>query len=424
MSVESTKLSLPENVPHTSTDLGTISTLYPLFTNPNRQHAVHPRSRRATAKMAGPIRQPIDFQRLEHWIHAHVPEIQTPLEVKQFGYGQSNPTYLLTASNGNKYVMRKKPPGKLLSKTAHQVDREYRIIHALEATDVPVPRALCLCEDESIVGTPFYIMSFLQGRIFEDPALPDVSPEHRRAMWHSAVTTLAKFHRVTPSSVGLADFGRPANFYNRQLKTFSTISRAQAQAVDVDTKIPVGEIPHYNDMTTFFGRPDRQPQDRSTFVHGDYKIDNVVFHPLEPRVIGILDWEMATIGHPLSDVTNLLMPFTTASSAQARSVGRANPAFTPNSTPGLPSKQECVKWYEDVAGYEVLEKELTWADAFGIYRGSVIMQGIAARYAQRQASSSKAGDYGSQMRPFAEMAWQFIREFERMGERGVGRARL
>ena len=147
---------------------------------------------------------------------------------------------------------------------------------------MPIPRTLCLCEDDSVVGTIFYIMSFLDGRIFEDPAIPDVSPEHRREMWKSAVTTLAKFHRVSPKSVGLERFGRANGFYNRQLKTFATISEAQAQAVDVDTKIPVGQIPYYDDMVRFFGQADTQPRDRSTFVHGDYKIDNVVFHPTEP----------------------------------------------------------------------------------------------------------------------------------------------
>jgi len=362
--------------------------------------------------MAGPIRQPIDLKSLEKYIENEVPEIKTPLEVKQFGYGQSNPTYLLTASDGGKYVMRKKPPGKLLSKTAHQVDREYRIIHALEKTDVPVPRALCLCEDDKVVGTTFYIMSFLKGRIFEDPSLPDVSTQHRREMWKSAVTTLAKFHRIAPKDVGLEGFGRPNNFYNRQLKTFASISEAQAKAVDVDTKEPVGKIPHYDDMVAFFGNPSTQPKDRGTFVHGDYKIDNLVFHPTEPYVIGILDWEMATIGHPLSDVTNLLMPFTTASSGRAREVGRANPSFAPGATPGLPSKEECIAWYQSTVGFEVLDTELTWADAFSIYRGSIIMQGIAARYAQRQASSEKAGDYAVQMKPYAEMGWEFIQELK------------
>ncbi|KAK5109819.1 hypothetical protein LTR62_006552 [Meristemomyces frigidus] len=376
--------------------------------------------------MAGPIRQPIDLAKLEKYIDDNVPAIKTPLDVKQFGYGQSNPTYLLTSStSGGKYVLRKKPPGKLLSKTAHQVDREYKIIHALEHTNVPVPRALCLCQDDSVIGTDFYIMSFLQGRIFEDPALPGVSESHRRLMWQSAVETLAKFHSVKPRDVNLESFGRASNFYNRQLKTFATISEAQAKAVDIETKVPVGKIPHYDEMVKFFGQAETQPKDRSTFVHGDYKIDNMVFHPTEPHVIGILDWEMATIGHPLSDLTNLLMPFTTASSARLATVGRANPAFRPGTTPGLPTKEDCLKWYEGaVSGWRVDDKEMTWADAFGIYRGSVIMQGIAARFALRQASSEKAGDYAVQMAPFAEMGWEFVREFMKKLEAEGGRAKL
>lgn len=162
----------------------------------------------------------------------------------------------------------------------------------MQSTDVPVPDAICLCEDDSVIGTPFYIMSFLDGRIFEDPALPGVSPADRRAMWYSIVTTLGKYHRVSPKSVGMEDFGRPSNFYNRQMKTFNKLSADQAKAVDVDTKVPVGKIPHYDEMVEFFANPDYQPVDRSTFVHGDYKVDNVVFHKTEPRVIGVLDWEM------------------------------------------------------------------------------------------------------------------------------------
>ena len=244
-------------------------------------------------------------------------------------------------------------------------------------------------------------------------------------MWKSAVTTLAKFHRVSPASVNLSDFGRSSGFYNRQLKTFATISAAQAKAVDVETGVPVGQIPHYEDMVKFFGQAETQPKDRSTFVHGDYKIDNVVFHKTEPRVIGILDWEMATIGHPWSDVTNLLMPFTTAASAKAQSVGRSHAGFVRGATAGLPTKQECVEWYEEVIGEKVPDRELTWADAFGTYRGSVIMQGIAARYALRQASSEKAGDYAAQMGPFGLLAWDFVQEFITKTKQEVGeRARL
>lgn len=160
--------------------------------------------------MAGRVRQPIDVEALERYISHHVPEIKPPLEVKQFGFGQSNPTYQLTSiPSGRRYVMRKKPPGKLLSKTAHQVEREYRIIAALEPTCIPVPKAYCLCKDASIIGTPFYIMEFLDGRIFEDHAMPGVSPQERTELWRDAVRTLANFHRVDFKRLGLEDFGMP-----------------------------------------------------------------------------------------------------------------------------------------------------------------------------------------------------------------------
>ncbi|GAB7364444.1 hypothetical protein MBLNU230_g4985t1 [Neophaeotheca triangularis] len=374
--------------------------------------------------MAGQIRQPIDIASFERYLNQNVPEIKTPLEIKQFGYGQSNPTYLIKSPDGNKYVMRKKPPGKLLSKTAHKVEREYRILHALENTDVPVPKTYCLCEDEAVIGTPFYIMSFLDGRIFEDPALPDVSSEDRKAMWKSAVETLAKFHRVSPKSVGLESFGKPSGFYNRQIATFQTIQDAQAQAVDVDSKQPVGKIPHYDEMVAFFKDPATQPKDRSTFVHGDYKIDNVVFDKTGTNVIGILDWEMSTIGHPLSDLSNLLTPFTTAASKKARDIGRGSDAFMPGKTAGLPTKEDCLKWYGDVAGWSYPKAETTWGDAFGIYRGSVIMQGIAARYAQRQASSERAGEYAVQMKPFAEVGWDLVEACKRQIAEAGGKAKL
>lgn len=382
--------------------------------------------------MAGPIRQPIDLDSLSKYIDNHVPEIKTPLSVKQFGYGQSNPTYLLTDSINNKYVMRKKPPGKLLSKTAHQVDREFRIISAMQGTGVPVPKAMGLCEDDSVVGTSFYIMSFLDGRIFEDPAMPDVSPADRTAMWKSAVETLAKYHSTSPKSVNMENFGRPNNFYNRQLKTFATLSLAQAETKDIESGKPVGKIPHYDDMVKFFGQKETQPKDRGTFVHGDYKIDNVVFHKTEPYVIGVLDWEMATIGHPLSDVANLTAPWTHALAAEKQSGEakamasyRGSNAFLDGKTPGLPTKEQVLEWYHAIVPWKYEPKEITWGDAFGQYRGAIICQGIAARYAVRQASSEKAKDYGIMMGPYGEQAWESVKRYmKQVEEEKGGRSKL
>jgi aminoglycoside phosphotransferase (APT) family kinase protein len=230
--------------------------------------------------------------------------------------------------------------------------------------------------------------------------------------WHSAITTLAKFHRVTPASVSLSSYGKPSGFYMRQIATFNTISQSQASAKDKETGEPVGKIPHQDDMVAFFSNAATQPTDRATFVHGDYKIDNVVFHKTEPRVIGILDWEMSTIGHPLSDLNNLLAPYLTASSAKAKSIGRAHTGFQPGATPGLPTRDQLVQWYSEVAGWDP-RPDFTWGDAFTTYRSAIIMQGIAARYALRQASSEQAKTYGAMMKPYAEIAWDLVEEYQR-----------
>jgi aminoglycoside phosphotransferase (APT) family kinase protein len=243
--------------------------------------------------MAGPVRHPIDLARLEAYINAHVPSIATPLSIAQFGYGQSNPTYQLTSlPTSQRYVLRKKPPGKLISSTAHKVEREHRIIAALGSSPypVPVPKAYVLCEDPNIIGTPFYVMSFLDGRIIQDPAMPGLPASERRALWSEAVRTLALLHSVDPDGVGLGNFGRRSGFYNRQVRTWSTICAAQAATKDVDTGEPVGALPHFEEMMRFFADERRQPADRGTLIHGDYKIDNLVFHKTEPRVIGILEY--------------------------------------------------------------------------------------------------------------------------------------
>ncbi|KAL8821938.1 MAG: hypothetical protein Q9223_000096 [Gallowayella weberi] len=239
--------------------------------------------------MTGPVRQPVDLESLSTYIGHHVPEIMLPVDIKQFHFGQSNPTYQLIASDGRQYVLRKKPPGNLLSQTAHQVEREHRIIHALQGTAVPVPKTYCFCQDSEVIGTPFYIMEFLDGRIFEDASFPNMAADDRREMWRDAIRTIGKLHRLSPAAVALSDFGKPSNFYDRQLKTFSTISESQAQAVDVETHVAVGKIPHFDKMVNFFHDQRTQPEDRATLIHGDYKIDNLVYHKTEPRVIGILE---------------------------------------------------------------------------------------------------------------------------------------
>jgi aminoglycoside phosphotransferase (APT) family kinase protein len=226
--------------------------------------------------------------------------------------------------------------------------------------------------------------------------------------WHDAIRTLAKFHKVVIRDVGLENFGKANGFYDRQIKTLGTISAAQAKAVDVDTKEPVGDIPHFHEMIDFFRDKSAQPKDRSSLIHGDYKIDNLVFHKTEPKVIGILDWEMATIGHPLSDLINLTGPYSWSETVKV-SVKENMSDFKPGVTPGLPSLNECIEWYKQESGYDAV-RDLAWGNAFNGMRSSVIMQGIAARYAQRQASSANAKAYGVMMGPYAEWAWSVVKK--------------
>ena len=281
--------------------------------------------------MAGPVRQPINTKALEKYLDEKVPQIKTPVSLKQvlfsipllpyffltnfqFGFGQSNPTYQITDAQDAKYVLRKKPPGILVSKSAHKVEREYRILHALQGTDVPVPKVYGLCEDSAIIGSPFYIMEFLDGRIFTSPDIPGVSADDRREMWHDAVRTLGKLHRLDPKKIGLEGYGKPSGFYDRQVRTFTQLGDAQSKVRDVKSGELVGEVPRMGELVRFFESRERRPRDRGTPIHGDYKIDNLVYHKSEPRVIGILEY----VGLILSFfVTNSTIPHTLGNNSNA-----------------------------------------------------------------------------------------------------------
>ena len=214
-----------------------------------------------------------------------------------------------------------------------------------------------------------------------------------------------------PQSVGLERFGKPTGFYDRQIATFTAVSKAQAQVIDVDTKEPVGELPHFDDMVRFFSQKATQPRDRGTLVHGDYKIDNMIFHPTEPRVIGILDWEMATVGHPLSDFCNLSSPWI------LDGADHKIEQFQAGQVAGLPSREDCMRWYSEVAEYNAAD-DILWGDAFFAFRGSVIMQGIAARFAGRQASSARAEDYAKRAKPAALSAWERVQQIQKLPQKG------
>ncbi|CAI7579995.1 unnamed protein product [Penicillium manginii] len=316
--------------------------------------------------------------------------------------------------------MRKKPPGQLMSKSAHKIEREYRVLLALQGTDIAVPRVYCLCEDSTVLGTSFYVMEFLDGRIFEDPSFPGVPPQERNEMWCEAITTLAKLHTVNIDAVGLGSYGRRSGFYNRQIKTWKETEHAQSTVVDVDTKIPVGRVPGVGQMIEFFSQG-QGPQDRACLIHGDYKIDNLVYHKTEPRVIGILDWEMSTIGHPLSDIANILQPWTILAMSSSAAHQLLLPFQMTAGIVGLPSIPDCLEWYANVAGWDP-QPEMIWADAFSLFRMSVVRQGITARHASRQASGSTAVEIGRGMSVCVALTLRLISKMRDM--RTNGRARL
>ncbi|KAF9408453.1 hypothetical protein BGZ76_005868, partial [Entomortierella beljakovae] len=271
-------------------------------------------SRKEHGQSTSAVRQgyQLEAEKLEPYLVKNIEGLALPIKVSQFKLGQSNPTYLLTDANDKRYVLRKKPAGALLSATAHSVEREFRILKALgENSDVPVPKVYTLCEDSSIVGTPFYVMEFLQGRIFSDVGMRKLPFEERRLCWASAIETLAKLHKVDHVAIGLENYGKPTGFYRRQITSLSKVAAAQAAAKDPEGQT-IGPIPGIEELTAWFMK--NEVKDSTSIVHGDYKIDNLVFHPTEPRVIGILDWELSTIGHPFSDLSNLLNPFYTPAS--------------------------------------------------------------------------------------------------------------
>ncbi|GAA5853184.1 hypothetical protein JCM3766R1_000908, partial [Sporobolomyces carnicolor] len=267
----------------------------------------------------GPIRTPLDVAKLKTYVETKVRGFKLSEPVYQFSFGQSNPTYLLHGSNGKRYVLRTRPPGPLISKTAHAIDREFKILSCLGKTNgrVPVPKVYHLCKDESVIGRQWYLMEYLDGRKFEDVRMPEIeTKQERQALWFSIIETLAALHSLDPKEIGLGDFGSTAAFYPRQIKSLSRVSQAQSIVKSDKTGQQVGDIPGFEFLLEWYSRnlpgTGKQTNERKLegrIIHGDFKVDNMIFHPTEPRVIGILDWELSTLGHPYSDLANLLQPF-------------------------------------------------------------------------------------------------------------------
>ncbi|TFK50951.1 APH-domain-containing protein [Heliocybe sulcata] len=353
----------------------------------------------------GAVRATIDIATLNAYLADKVPRVRSPVDVKQFKFGQSNPTYFLTDASNQRWVLRKKPAGQLLSTTAHQIEREYSILSAIHQHNikpsttpearVPVPEPIVLCENQDVIGTPFYIMEFLNGRIFTNPRMPEIPAADRRECWLSAVRALAALSSLVPAELGLSNFGPSTPYFPRQIKSLSRVSQTQSEAVDVDSGRSTGKIPKFDEMIAWYSS--HLPDERKTgtrIVHGDYKIDNMIFHPTENRVIGILDWELCTLGSPLADLGNLTQPWAVDPSTIPEQYRVGLLKGFRNQTDDVPIELETLeREYCRLTHQPYPITEMVFASSWMLFRLSVIAQGIAARYARRQASSEQAASY-------------------------------
>lgn len=340
----------------------------------------------------------LDVPRLEAWLAANLDGFRAPLTVTRFKGGQSNPTYRLDTPGGA-YVLRRKPGGRLLP-SAHAVDREYRVMSALRETGVPVPRTYLLCEDESVAGTMFYVMDFLEGRIFFDPRLPAIaSASERAALYDDMNRVVAALHSLDYAALGLADFGREGGYVARQIGRWSK----QYKASETEP------IPAMERLMEWL--PAHLPADDETrLVHGDYRLDNLVFHASEPRVIGVLDWEIATLGHPLADFAYHVMAWR-LSPEEFRGLRGSDLAGL-----GIPDEDAYVAAYARRTGRDGLPGWEFYL-AYNMFRLAAILQGIVGRARDGTAANPDAPKMAALVRPLAEHAWAAAERLEKTGTR-------
>lgn len=339
-------------------------------------------------------RQRFDNDALAAWLSKHVDGFSGPLTVEQFAGGQSNPTFkLITPSRS--YVMRAKPgPVARLLPSAHAIEREYRVMHALADTDVPVAKMLALCEDESVIGRAFFVMEFVDGRVLWDQSLPGMTQAERAAVYDEMNRVIAALHSVDVTAAGLADYGKPGNYFARQ------IGRWSKQYLASETE-PIDAMQRLIEWL-----PEHMPADtsvRTSVVHGDYRLDNLIFHPNEPRVLAVLDWELSTLGDPRADFAYHCMAWH-VEPGQFRGIAGLDWAAL-----GIPNESQYVERYCERTGLEI-QGDWNFYLAYNMFRIAAILQGIMKRVVDGTAASAQALDAGRRARPMAELAWQYAQK--------------
>jgi aminoglycoside phosphotransferase (APT) family kinase protein len=342
----------------------------------------------------------IDTVALAAWLSAHLPGFEGPLSLETFKGGQSNPTYQIITPKRN-YVLRTKPgPVAKLLPSAHAIEREFKAMHGLYGTDVPVPQMHVLCEDESIIGRAFFVMEFVQGRVLWDQTLPCMSNAERGAIYDEMNRVIAALHTVKFAERGLESYGRPGNYFERQ------IGRWSKQYIASVTQ-PIPEMDQLMAWLPANMPASAKDESKVSIVHGDYRLDNLMFHPIEPRVLAVLDWELSTLGHPLADFSYLCMGWHIPPGT-FRGIGGVDIAAL-----GIPSESENIYRYCDRTGLATpadLKADWNFYLAYNMFRIAAILQGIAKRVEAGTASSEQAKANGAGARPMAELAWKFAQQ--------------
>jgi aminoglycoside phosphotransferase (APT) family kinase protein len=337
-----------------------------------------------------------DVDALQSYLGNHVDGVHGPLQVEQFKGGQSNPTYCVTAGGGRRFVLRRKPPGKLLP-SAHAVDREYAVIRALHATGFPVARPYALCTDDSIIGTAFYVMDYVEGRVLWDQSLPGISKSERFSIWDELNRVIALLHTIDYRAVGLEGFGKPGNYIERQVVRWTR----QYQTSETE------RIPAMDDLIAWLPT-NIPPQTSTTIVHGDFRLDNVIFHATEPKILAVLDWELSTLGEPLADFAYHCMSWHIPP-GQFRGIAGLNLKEL-----GIPGESQYLAMYCKRTGRSGVDpNHWDFYIAYNLFRIAAILQGIMKRVVDGTAASDNARDAGKRARPMAELGWKQVEKIIR-----------